>query len=350
MKKLILKCILLLGCTVFLVCTCTKNENKVIDGAENGNPISAGETTENGVDEQPAPEGNIAETNAGTTGVVYVNEATLYVENEDGKMKWAKSAVLGDVATYLGEKKAASRTDGQKRDFFHISIKGEDYWIQDYCFEPNTEAAFISQPDTILYKADSLTGATDEILPQYLIVAVYTDSLTAENEKFVKIAAYSSDLLSWIVKGKFVKRENIERNPNDVNAMMIAQIASQSKNDTIRAELFQNAIEMNSIYSNDIANIQALTEARLKEDAFLAKLPMEKIEEKVVLNADTTLFSIPSTTDARTLETVKEGTKAVAYKKVSLDEGGKSVDWYYIESKQKKGWVQASSLEIKETF
>lgn len=68
-------------------------------------------------------------------------------------MKWAKSAVLGDVATYLGEKKTASRTDGQKRDFFHISIKGEDY-----CFEPNTENAFISQPDTILYKADSLYG------------------------------------------------------------------------------------------------------------------------------------------------------------------------------------------------
>lgn len=39
------------------------------------------------------------------TGVIYANKAALYVEDEQGKMKWSAEAVLGDIAAYLGEKK-----------------------------------------------------------------------------------------------------------------------------------------------------------------------------------------------------------------------------------------------------
>lgn len=339
MKNLLKKLLALLLCSVFIVFACKKHEAEVSTDA----------VTENETETSGESEANITEVKTNTSGFVYVNEASLYVETDDGTMKWAKSVVLGDAATYLNEKKTAVRSDGPKRDFFHIAYNGEEYWIQDYCFEPNTRPAFISKPDTLLYKNDSLTGVTDEIIPQYLIVAVYNDSVENADNKFVKIAAYSSEFYtSWIVKDKFVKRENLELDENNVKAMILTQIASASKNETIRTELFQNAIEMNSSYSDDIAEIQRLTEVKIKEADYLASVSPEKTEESVILAADTELLSIPSISDARILETVKEGTKAVAYRKLTLyGTEDEPVDWYYIESKQKKGWLQAKALKDK---
>lgn len=339
MKEPLKKIAVLFVCGVFMFSACNKNESAV--------STNASSETETEGTEMPAPE--TPEVKTDVTGFVYATEASLFTETDDGKMKWAKTVVLGDVADYLGEKKEATRTDGPKRDFFHVNFKGDEYWIQDYCFEPNTVPAFIAKPDTLIYKTDSLTGVTDEVIPKYLVVAVYKDSLEDKGNKFVKIAAYSSDLYySWIVKEKFVKRENIETGENNVNAMILAQIASESKNDTVRGELFQNAIEMNSSYSDDIAGIQQLTETKIKEDKYIATLSPEKIEEAVVLAADTELLSIPSISDARVLETVKEGAKAVAYKKVTVENADGTVNWYYIESKQQRGWLQAASLKDKE--
>ena len=298
--------------------------------------------------EKDSPKESMAEVNA--DGVIYVHRAPLYTETDDGKMKWAAEASLGDVAMYLGEKKEAQRTDGQKRVFFHISLKEKEYWIQDYCYEPNTVAGFISSVDTVLYKSDSLTAVTDEIIPQYFIVAVYKDSLNSSNQKFVKIAAYCPELaISWIVKEKYAKRDTVEFQKENVAAMVIAQIAMQTQSETSRAELFQNAIEMNSHYSDDIAILQNLAQVMDTEAAFLKKLEAEKVEKKFTAKEDVELLSIPSSEgEPRVLASVKADTILHASKKVvTVDGDGSQTEWYYVQNKQKKGWIQASYLEEK---
>ena len=298
--------------------------------------------------EKDTPKESMGEVNA--DGVIYVHRAPLYTETDDGKMKWAAEASLGDVAMYLGEKKEAQRTDGQKRVFFHISLKEKEYWIQDYCYEPNTVAGFISAADTVLYKSDSLTAVTDEIIPQYFIVAVYKDSLNSSNQKFVKIAAYCPELaISWIVKEKYAKRDTVEFQKENVAAMVIAQIAMQTQSETSRAELFQNAIEMNSHYSDDIAILQNLAQVLDAEAAFLKKLESEKTDKKFTAKEDIDLLSIPSSEgEPRVLASVKADTILHASKKVVIVDGdGSQTEWYYVQNKQKKGWVQASYLEEK---
>lgn len=298
--------------------------------------------------EKDTPKESMGEVNA--DGVIYVHRAPLYTETDDGKMKWAAEASLGDVAMYLGEKKEAQRTDGQKRVFFHISLKEKEYWIQDYCYEPNTVAGFISAADTVLYKSDSLTAVTDEIIPQYFIVAVYKDSLNSSNQKFVKIAAYCPELaISWIVKEKYAKRDTVEFQKENVAAMVIAQIAMQTQSETSRAELFQNAIEMNSHYSDDIAILQNLAQVLDAEAAFLKKLEAEKVEKKFTAKEDVELLSIPSSEgEPRVLASVKADTVLHASKKVVIVDGdGSQTEWYYVQNKQKKGWIQASYLEEK---
>lgn len=287
---------------------------------------------------------------AGVSGVVYVNNAGLYTENDEGKMKWTAEAALGDKALYLGEKKEAVRTDGQKRTFFHIELNGQAYWIQEYSYEPDTVAAFISGQDVVLYKSESLAAMTDEFIPRYAIVAVYNDSLEKTDSKFIKIAAYNSELVtSWSIKDKYVKRDAVETDEMSVSAMILAQVAMESKNDTIRGELFQNAVEIGSPYSDTIAVLQSLSEIMIKEDNFMKELTTEKINEKVTAIDDINLLSIPDENASRTVNMLKAGTAATAtrkYVKQNADSEN-AVEWLYIQNKQKKGWVQADSVKIQ---
>ena len=281
------------------------------------------------------------------TGVIYANKAALYVEDEQGKMKWSAEAVLGDIAAYLGEKKEAVRTDGQKRTFYHINLNEKEYWIQDYCYEPNTFPAFIARPDTVLYKSENTLGVTDEIIPQFFVVAVYNDKTFQGDGLFVRIAAYCPELASSIVKNKFVKRDNIETDGQDVRAMMIAQVATEVRNDIIRAELFKNAAAFTDNYADEIEEIRTLTETVIEEENYLKTLTIVKVSKTVTLSNDADLLSVPKTDSyyARTVASLKNGTSAAALQKTTLtDDEGNEIDWYYIKNKQQKGWTASYNL------
>ncbi len=343
MKKLN-KMVLFAVLGMMQIVSCAKNGGQSTENSPSG---GTQETVQSDVKQESA---SGSENTAGVSGVIYVNNAGLYTENDEGKMKWAAEAVLGDKALYLGEKKEAVRTDGQKRTFFHIELNGQAYWIQDYSYEPDTVAAFISGQDVVLYKSESLAAMTDEFIPRYAIVAVYNDSLEKADSKFIKIAAYNSELVtSWSIKDKYVKRDAVETDDMSVSAMILAQVAMESKNDTIRGELFQNAVEIGSPYSDTIAVLQSLSEIMIKEDNFMKELTTEKINEKVTAIDDINLLSIPDENASRTVNMLKAGTAATAtrkYVKQNADSEN-AVEWLYIQNKQKKGWVQVDSVKIQ---
>ena len=343
MKKLN-KMVLFAVLGMMQIVSCAKNGGQSTENSPSG---GTQETVQSDVKQESA---SGSENTAGVSGVVYVNNAGLYTENDEGKMKWAAEAALGDKALYLGEKKEAVRTDGQKRTFFHIELNGQAYWIQDYSYEPDTVAAFISGQDVVLYKSESLAAMTDEFIPRYAIVAVYNDSLEKADSKFIKIAAYNSELVtSWSIKDKYVKRDAVETDEMSVSAMILAQVAMESKNDTIRGELFQNAVEIGSPYSDTIAVLQSLSEIMIKEDNFMKELTTEKINEKVTAIDDINLLSIPDENASRTVNMLKAGTAATAtrkYVKQNADSEN-AVEWLYIQNKQKKGWVQVDSVKIQ---
>ena len=343
MKKLN-KMVLFAVLGMMQIVSCAKNGGQSTENSPSG---GTQETVQSDVKQESA---SGSENTAGVSGVIYVNNAGLYTENDEGKMKWAAEAALGDKALYLGEKKEAVRTDGQKRTFFHIELNGQAYWIQDYSYEPDTVAAFISGQDVVLYKSESLAAMTDEFIPRYAIVAVYNDSLEKADSKFIKIAAYNSELVtSWSIKDKYVKRDAVETDDMSVFAMILAQVAMESKNDTIRGELFQNAVEIGSPYSDTIAVLQSLSEIMIKEDNFMKELTTEKINEKVTAIDDINLLSIPDENASRTVNMLKAGTAATAtrkYVKQNADSEN-AVEWLYIQNKQKKGWVQVDSVKIQ---
>ena len=343
MKKLN-KMVLFAVLGMMQIVSCAKNGGQSTENSPSG---GTQETVQSDVKQESA---SGSENTAGVSGVIYVNNAGLYTENDEGKMKWAAEAALGDKALYLGEKKEAVRTDGQKRTFFHIELNGQAYWIQDYSYEPDTVAAFISGQDVVLYKSESLAAMTDEFIPRYAIVAVYNDSLEKADSKFIKIAAYNSELVtSWSIKDKYVKRDAVETDDMSVSAMILAQVAMESKNDTIRGELFQNAVEIGSPYSDTIAVLQSLSEIMIEEDNFMKELTTEKINEKVTAIDDINLLSIPDENASRTVNMLKAGTAATAtrkYVKQNADSEN-AVEWLYIQNKQKKGWVQVDSVKIQ---
>lgn len=335
------KYFILLFVFISVISACSKKESQSTD-------IKTPEEPRNVTDNSESPLENDVMPTAGSSGVIYVNKAGLYTETDDGKMKWTAEASLGDIATYLGEKKEAVRTDGQKRTFFHVTLNDKVYWVQDYSYEPDTVPAFISKQDVILYKSESLAAMTDEFIPRYTIVAVYKDSLEKTNDKFIKIAAYSPELIaSWLVKEKYVKRDAVETSAESVEAMILAQVAMESKNDTIRTELFQNAIEIDSPYRDSIAFLQSLAEILIQEENFMKELSTEKINEKVTALEDINLLSIPDINAARTVNILKAGSTATASRKYlkNAESSESEEEWLYIQNKQKKGWVQATSIK-----
>lgn len=339
MKRL--KKIFLLLFVAAITASCSKQETQHTDNTSRGDLQSITDNNQSSAEKSTA-------SSVGASGVIYVNKAGLYTETDDGKMKWVAEASLGDSADYLGEKKEADRTDGQKRTFFHVKLNGKAYWVQDYSYEPDTVPAFISGQDVILYKSESLAAMTDEYIPQYTIIAVYKDSLEKTDNKFIKIAAYSPELISsWVVKEKYIKRDAVETDRTSVEAMILAQVGMESKNDTIRTELFQNAIEIGSPYSDTIAALQSLSEIIMQEEIFMKDITSEKIHEKVTAAEDLNLFSIPDIHSARTVGILKAGSTATASRKyLKKDESSESEEeWLYVQSKQKKGWVQASLIK-----
>ena len=341
MKKLN-KMVLFAVLGMMQIVSCAKNGGQSTENSPSGGTQKAVQSDVK--QESASGSGNTA----GVSGVVYVNNAGLYTENDEGKMKWTAEAALGDKALYLGEKKEAVRTDGQKRTFFHIELNGQAYWIQEYSYEPDTVAAFISGQDVVLYKSESLAAMTDEFIPRYAIVAVYNDSLEKTDSKFIKIAAYNSELVtSWSIKDKYVKRDAVETSAESVEAMILAQVAMESKNDTIRTELFQNAIEIDSPYRDSIAFLQSLAEILIQEENFMKELSTEKINEKVTALEDINLLSIPDINAARTVNMLKAGSTATASRKYlkNAESSESEEEWLYIQNKQKKGWVQATSIK-----
>ncbi len=334
---------LLVVCMAVFLCFSSCSKDKTEEPVATGEPMEI----EEGKDDTGADAKSGDAYVKGEEGVIYVNKASLYTETDDGQMKWAAEASIGDIAVYLGEKKEAKRTDGQKRMFFHIQLKEKEFWIQDYCYEPGTVPAFIAGDETILYKSDSLTAASDEIIPKYFFVAVYKDSINTGHYKFVKIACYCPELVySWVVKEKFVKAELVEFDKTSIEAMLLATVAMESKNETIRNELFQNAIELNSKYSDDIAGLQNLAAVMEIENEFLNKIKIEKIKEKFTASQDIELLSIPSLNESRVLASVKADTALTASKKASItSDDGETEDWYFVQNKQSKGWIQSTLVK-----
>ena len=106
---------------------------------------------------------------------------------------------------------------------------------------------------------------------------------------------------------------------------------------------------MDSRYSDDIAILQNLAQVLDAEAAFLKKLVTEKIDKKFTAKEDIDLLSIPSSEgEPRVLASVKADTILHASKKVVIADGDASqTEWYYVQNKQKKGWIQVSYLEEK---
>ncbi len=348
MNKFFRKAVIVFLCVslAFIFSSCEKkgeNKESNVVNNENSTTTANNQSKESGEDNQEE-ELDIEP----VEGVIYAHQASIYTETDEGKMKWAGETALGDIATYLGEKKKAKRTDNKERTFFHIMLNEKEYWIQDYCYEPNTVLAFISGNNTVIYKSESLTAATDEFIPKYFMVAVYKDSLNSSNKKFVKIAAYCPELYrSWVVKEKFVKRDFVELGTNNVEAMVLAQIAMDSDNETIREELFQNAIEIDTKYSEEIAELQNLAKVKDDEAKFLKNLETEKINKKLIVLNDSSLYSIPNETQARENAIVKEDDILNASRMISFDEDGVDVTWFYVQIKQKKGWIKNSFVKEK---
>jgi len=207
---------------------------------------------------EPAPDALSTTPNGERQGVVLLNGTGLYVEQEDGKMKYASSANAGDVYNLIlvkpegakekvCETKEAERVSpAGKRNFYHISKEDKEFWVQDALFAPDTVPAIITATDAVMYTKPDISSVVSDgsIFPQYQIVGV------GDSEKgFTATYAYIEKTIS-ATSLRYVKGDCYTTSSDDIKAYQMYTSAINAKNNTVEKTLLQNALELHSSFDD----------------------------------------------------------------------------------------------------
>lgn len=276
-----------------------------------------------------------AKKESGKTAVVLYHKAALFIE-EDNAMVYKTTASIGDMVKWHDiVKKSVRKSDGQEREFAKISVDGEEYWIQTVFVAGNAVTGLVASAETILYSKADATGATSDILPQYAIVAVHSDS---ETNGFVPVSAYIEGTRYVTVEKRFVKKENISVDNRDVRAMQLFAIASTEKNEVVKKELLKNALEANSQYQQRIEEALSALEPK-------AALETEPLSTSFTVNDDNVnVRDYPDTTDGAVVAQLQRDQTVTSVARLSAAVELAGMTGHWIQIVEPAGWVFSSFL------
>ena len=134
------------------------------------------------------------------------NGAPLYVENKDGIMVYADSAICGDyIDVYLDDfsspetvkaVRLLSKGKDEERDFVHVRYYEDDFWTLPAFISAhgNADKAAVISEDTFIYSSRDLVNAkTKKIEASYFVSVV--DTTNIDNIKFAHVYYYDWNTL-----------------------------------------------------------------------------------------------------------------------------------------------------------
>ncbi|MDR2898609.1 MAG: hypothetical protein LBU99_07300 [Spirochaetaceae bacterium] len=195
------------------------------------------------------------------TAVVLYDTAAKWKENEQDQMSFSKSSEVGELVSVfmlpnpanpevlIPEKKEAVRlSDNEKREFYHIKEEGQDYWIQDLFLGVDAVPGIISGDTAFLYTKPDVGAISSKALklPQFSFAAVHTAESTPD---FVCISAYVTEFANKSVEKQYIKRDMVTADTLDLRVFRLYQVAENSKNDTVKRELLNDARSLGSSFN-----------------------------------------------------------------------------------------------------
>lgn len=203
---------------------------------------------------------------------------TLLSEGENaGKMKWVDYAVPGTVVYAFTPSNASSETpyevmkgvvrmtDGQKRDFVHITSEDKDYWAQDYSIGVNCVPGLVTGQKSYLYKKPNPADISDKLLPAGTIIGVSEEAVDDSNpfaSQYRKVYAYVENKL---IEGLYLSTGDFSTTQSDLLGMQLyTKLTEKNKegkylisDEVARRELIAtaNSLNLSSFISEKISSV-----------------------------------------------------------------------------------------------
>jgi hypothetical protein len=261
---------------------------------------------------------------------------------QDGVAKWADSLLLGEKLALTGQTAKAVVSGGQQRDYIEVKRdSGKTGWARlDYVIS-NCSLAVVGSEEAILYTEPKNTAATGSGIPKLTIVAIHKEGSTPP---YVKVTWFNPTTLV-LSKGVYIRDDVVSQKPDDVQSVILLQLAAASTNVKQQQALLASAQKdyPGSAFITQIEDaMAALTPTAISPatEKFFATLVSTDDKVNVRDTPDATAGSVVSQLVKGQKVEVEEQTKD----SFTIDD--KTAPWYRI--KDPAGWVFGAWLAPEE--
>jgi uncharacterized protein YgiM (DUF1202 family) len=262
---------------------------------------------------------------------------------QDGVAKWADSLLLGEKLALTGQTNKAAPAGGQQRDYVEVKRdSGKTGWARTDYVISNCTLGVVGNEEAVLYTEPKNTAATGTSIPKLTIIAIHAEGATAP---YVKVTWFNPTSLV-LSKGVYIRGDVVSQKPDDVQSIILLQLAQASTNPKQQQALLASA-------QKDYPGSAFITQI---EDALAGLAPVatmapatEKFFATLVSTDDkVNVRDTPDETAGTVVTQLTKGQKVEVEEqtKDSFTVNGQSAPWYKI--KDPAGWVFGALLAPEE--
>jgi uncharacterized protein YgiM (DUF1202 family) len=248
---------------------------------------------------------------------------------------------IGEKLTLLGQAAKAVQA-GKERNFVQIRRdSGNEGWVRADLVISKSILAVVTIDTAAIYQAPNNTAATTSTIPRMSIVAIASDT---GGMTFIRVTGFDA-AAKILLRNVYLRNEGVSSNPDDVQAAILLQLATASKNLTQQHAFLTSAIKDHpgSLFLPELnAALAALTAPRPAAPLQRATEPAAAV--MVTSDDKASVYDAPDEKTGKLLATLPKGQKVDVLEKTTdtYAIGEKSAPWYRV--REPAGWLFGASL------
>lgn len=283
--------------------------------------------------------------------VMLQDGGSLFTE-KDGTMVWAKSIDRGTELDLVSQDVVSSKRTVSKKlvdcQLYNVSYDGKKYYVLTDRVSVSQKPAVIVK-DCAVYKTLDIASVKSIHLPKGELVTI--GNVTKANNVFNFVEVTYFDDANYTTRTGYILNEKISSKADDLTAIRILKKIRASKDNDVRAELFETADSMNM--SVEISQMLTELKEELEKFNYGGEGSVEEKKNFTTVEA-VNLYGAPEEWDNVVVSVPQEKTVISTYKtnKTYSVDDEHSYPWYYVtytdEDKSYDGWVLAVSIKEQE--
>lgn len=255
---------------------------------------------------------------------------------QNNKLEWMENLTIGDKVIWYNQTEKHTYENAE-RDYSKVKTAGgKEGWLRSDYAVPKSTLAVVKVEKALVYGEPRDVKVTSQVLPRMNVVAVLNEGGSGD---FVKVTAYDEGK-SLIIRDKFLNKNDLSFDVNDVNMTILFLVAKNAKNGDIQKNLLTTALgkyASSQFVSEVQSSLDKLTTPAAKVTS-AANIPMSVKEDNVNLR------QFPDEVSGAVVGSLKAGQKVLVVEQTNeaYTVSGQTAKWYKISDPE--GWVFGAFL------